>query len=74
MLDDRSVADDRQELIAAADGRRIVRRSDNVIEGQLRLDTIGNRPLAVLSTPLTRSVMQSGHRAFATSWCWSPCW
>jgi hypothetical protein len=62
MLDDRSVADDRQELIAATDGRRIVRRSDNVIEGQLRLDTIGNRPLAVLYTPLTRSVMQSGQQ------------
>ena len=27
------------ELLAAPDGRRIVRRSDNIIEGQLRLDT-----------------------------------
>jgi len=62
LLDDRSMIGDRQDLITAADGRRIVRRSDNVIEGQLRLDTIGNRPLAVLYTPLTRSVMQSGQQ------------
>src|ERR1044072_5135964 len=60
MLDDREVAGEKAELIASSDGRRIVRRSDNVIEGQLRLDTIDNHPLALLSTPLPRSVMQSG--------------
>ena len=62
LLGDRSVADDRQELLAASDGRRIVRRSENLIEGQLRLDSLGNHPLAVLYTPLQRSVMQSGQQ------------
>ena len=62
LLGDRAVAGDRQELLAAADGRRIVRRSENLIEGQLRLDSLGDRPLAVLYTPLQRSVMQSGQQ------------
>ena len=62
LLDDRSVAAERGELLAVDDGRRIVRRSDTVIEGQLRLDTIGNKPLAVLYTTLPRSVMQSGQQ------------
>ncbi len=34
----------------------------NLIEGQLRLDSIGNQPLAVLYTTLPRSVMQSGQQ------------
>jgi diguanylate cyclase (GGDEF)-like protein/PAS domain S-box-containing protein len=62
MLEDRSVAAEKAELLEAPDGRRIVRRSDNVIEGQLRLDSIDNRPLAVLATTLPRSVMQSGQQ------------
>ena len=62
MLDDRSVAAEKPELLAAPDGRRIVRRSDNVIEGQLRLDSIDNHPLALLATTLPRSVMQSGQQ------------
>ena len=62
MLDDRAVAAEKAELLVAPDGRRIVRRSDNVIEGQLRLDTIDNRPLAVMYTTLPRSVMQSGQQ------------
>jgi diguanylate cyclase (GGDEF)-like protein/PAS domain S-box-containing protein len=62
MLEDRSVADEKSELLAAPDGRRIVRRSDNVIEGQLRLDSIDNHPIAVLATTLPRSVMQSGQQ------------
>ncbi len=62
LLDDRSVAGERDALLAADDGRRIVRRSDTVIEGQLRLDTIGNKPLAVLYTTLPRSVTQSGQQ------------
>jgi diguanylate cyclase (GGDEF)-like protein/PAS domain S-box-containing protein len=61
-LDDRAVASEKQALLAEPDGRRIVRRSDNIIEGQLRLDSIDNRPLAVLYTPLQRSVMQSGEQ------------
>jgi diguanylate cyclase (GGDEF)-like protein/PAS domain S-box-containing protein len=62
MLDDRSVAAEKPQLLAAPDGRRIVRRSDNQIEGQLRLDSIDNHPLAVLATTLPRSVMQSGQQ------------
>lgn len=62
LLDDRSVADDRAELMVAPDGRRIVRRSDTAIEGQLRLDTIANRPIALLSTTQPRTVMQSGQQ------------
>jgi diguanylate cyclase (GGDEF)-like protein/PAS domain S-box-containing protein len=62
MLDDASVAADKPELLAARDGRRIVRRSDTVIEGQLRLDSIDNRPLAMLATTLPRSVMLSGQQ------------
>jgi diguanylate cyclase (GGDEF)-like protein/PAS domain S-box-containing protein len=62
MLDDRAVAGEKAALIEAAEGRRIVRRSDTVIEGQLRLDRIDNRPLAVLYTVLPRSVMQSGQQ------------
>ena len=59
-IDDRAVAAERDELLVAQDGRRIVRRSDTQIEGQLRLDTIDNKPLAVLYTMLPRTVMQSG--------------
>ena len=62
MLDDRAVAPEKPELLTAPDGRRIVRRSDNVIEGQLRLDTIHNHPLAVMYTTLPRNVMQSGQQ------------
>ena len=62
MLDERAIAPEKQELLVAPDGRRIVRRSDNAIEGQLRLDTIHNRPLAVMYTTLPRNVMQSGQQ------------
>jgi diguanylate cyclase (GGDEF)-like protein/PAS domain S-box-containing protein len=62
MLDDRAVAAEKTEILLAPDGRRIVRRSDNQIEGQLRLETIDNHPIAVLSTSLPRSVMQSGQQ------------
>ena len=60
MLDDRSVVAEKPELLVASDGRRIIRRSDAIIEGQLRLDTIGNHPIAVMYTALPRSVMSSG--------------
>jgi diguanylate cyclase (GGDEF)-like protein/PAS domain S-box-containing protein len=60
MLDDRSVADEKAALLAAPDGRRIVRRSDTAIDGELRLDSIDGHPLAVLTTTLPRTVMQSG--------------
>jgi diguanylate cyclase (GGDEF)-like protein/PAS domain S-box-containing protein len=60
LLDDRAVASEKQELLAAPDGRRILRRSKTTIEGQLRLDSIDNHPLAVMYTPLQRSVTQSG--------------
>jgi len=60
LLDDRAVASEKQDLLAAPDGRRIVRRSKTIIEGQLRLDSIDNHPLAVMYTPLQRSVTQSG--------------
>lgn len=62
MLDDRAVAAEKSEILLASDGRRIVRRSDNQIEGQLRLETIDNHPIAVLTTSLPRSVMQSGQQ------------
>jgi diguanylate cyclase (GGDEF)-like protein/PAS domain S-box-containing protein len=62
MLDDRSFAPEKTALVEATEGRRIVRRSDTVIEGQLRLDRIDGRPLAVLYTVLPRSVMQSGQQ------------
>ena len=48
MLADRSVADDRAELLVAPDGRRVVRRSDTAIEGQLRLDTIDLKEIAMI--------------------------
>jgi diguanylate cyclase (GGDEF)-like protein/PAS domain S-box-containing protein len=62
MLDDREVAAEKTELLVAPDGRRIVRRSDKLIEGQLRLDAIDNHPIALLTTSLPRSVMQSGQQ------------
>ena len=62
MLTDRAVADEKAEILVAPDGRRVVRRSDTAIEGQLRLDTVGNRPIAVLSTTQARNVMQSGQQ------------
>jgi diguanylate cyclase (GGDEF)-like protein/PAS domain S-box-containing protein len=62
MLDDRSVADEKADLLVAPDGRRVVRRTDSLIEGQLRLDTIANRPIALLSTTQPRTVMQSGQQ------------
>ena len=62
MLDDRSVAGDKADLLVAHDGRRFVRRSSTAIEGQLRLDTIDNRPVALLSTVQPRNVMQSGEQ------------
>jgi len=61
-LDERAVAAEKPELLAAAEGRRIVRRSNNVIEGQLRLDSVDNRPLAMLFTALPRTVMQNGQQ------------
>ena len=61
-LDDRAVADEKPELLVAPDGRRIIRRSDTTIEGQLRLDTIDNNPVAMLWTTQPRSVMQSGQQ------------
>jgi diguanylate cyclase (GGDEF)-like protein/PAS domain S-box-containing protein len=62
LLDDRSVAAEKPDLLTASDGRRIIRRSDNVIEGQLRLDAIDNHPLAVIYSTMPRSVMQSGQQ------------
>jgi len=62
MLDDRAVAADKPELLVASEGRRIIRRSDTAIEGQLRLDSIHNHPLAVLTTTLPRTVMQNGEQ------------
>ncbi len=62
MLDDRSVAAERAEIMVANDGRRFVRRSDTNIEGQLRLDTIDGHPFALLSTTQPRNVMQSGQQ------------
>jgi diguanylate cyclase (GGDEF)-like protein/PAS domain S-box-containing protein len=62
MLDDRLVAPEKAEILAADDGRRIVRRSPTDIEGQLRLDTIDNRPFALLSTTQPRNVMQGGQQ------------
>ncbi|HET7811565.1 MAG TPA: EAL domain-containing protein [Steroidobacteraceae bacterium] len=62
LLEDPSVAAEKQPLILAQDGRRIVRRSDTAIEGQLRIDSIDNRPLAVMYTLLPRSVVQSGQQ------------
>ncbi len=61
-LDDSSLVADKAQILSAPDGRRIMRRSDTNIEGQLRLDSIDNRPLAVLTTTLPRSVMQSGQQ------------
>jgi diguanylate cyclase (GGDEF)-like protein/PAS domain S-box-containing protein len=61
-IDDRSLASEKQEILVAADGRRIMRRSDTSIEGQLRLDTIANRPIAILTTTQPRTVMQSGQQ------------
>src|SRR5688572_10326365 len=60
MLDDRTVVAEKPDLLIAPDGRRIIRRSENIIEGQLRLDTIDNHPLAVVYTTLPRTVMQNG--------------
>ena len=62
LLDDRSVAAEKEEILQSPEGRRIVRRSDTNIEGQLRLDSIANKPLAVMTTTLPRSVMQSGEQ------------
>jgi diguanylate cyclase (GGDEF)-like protein/PAS domain S-box-containing protein len=62
LLDDPSIAAEKTEITGSAEGRRIVRRSDTAIEGQLRLDSIDDRPLAVLTTTLPRSVMQSGQQ------------
>jgi diguanylate cyclase (GGDEF)-like protein/PAS domain S-box-containing protein len=62
MLGDRVVEDERPELLVAPDGRRIIRRSDTVIEGQLRLDTIANNPIAMMWTTQPRNVMQSGQQ------------
>ncbi len=62
MLGDRAVADEKAEILSAADGRRVVQRSDSAIEGQLRLDTIDNHPIALLATTQPRSVMQSGQQ------------
>jgi PAS domain S-box-containing protein len=62
MLDDRAMAAEKAELLVAPDGRRILRRSENMIEGHLRLDTIGNQPIAALYTTLPRNVMQSGQQ------------
>jgi diguanylate cyclase (GGDEF)-like protein/PAS domain S-box-containing protein len=61
-LDDRAVAAEAPALLAATDGRRIVLRSETRIEGQLRLDSLDGKPLAVLYTTLPRSVMLSGEQ------------
>jgi len=61
-LDQPAVAAEASDLLAATDGRRILLRSENSIEGQLRLDTVAGKPLAVLSTTMPRSVMQSGEQ------------
>jgi diguanylate cyclase (GGDEF)-like protein/PAS domain S-box-containing protein len=61
-LEDRAVAAEKPQLLAASEGRRIVRRSNNVIEGQLRLDSVDNQPFALLYTYLPRTVMQSGQQ------------
>ena len=61
-IDDRSISAEQSEIVGATDGRRIVRRSETAIEGQLRLDTIANRPIALLSTTQPRTVMQSGQQ------------
>ncbi len=60
MLGDARISAETPDLLVAPDGRRIVRRSDTTIEGQLRLDTIENRPVAMLWTTQPRDVMQSG--------------
>ncbi len=62
MLGDRTIAAEKPELLVAPDGRRILRRSDTTIEGQLRLDTIDGTPIAMLWTTQPRSVMQSGQQ------------
>jgi diguanylate cyclase (GGDEF)-like protein/PAS domain S-box-containing protein len=62
LLDDRSIAAEKEAILVADDGRRFVRRSDTSIEGQLRLDTIDGQPFAVLSTVQPRNVMQSGQQ------------
>jgi diguanylate cyclase (GGDEF)-like protein/PAS domain S-box-containing protein len=62
MLRDRAVADEKAALLVAPDGRRIIRRSDTTIEGQLRLDTIDDTPIAMLWTAQPRNVMQSGQQ------------
>lgn len=62
MIGDRAVATEKSELLVAPDGRRIVRRSDTTIEGQLRIDTIDNNPIAVLWTTKPRNVMLSGQQ------------
>jgi diguanylate cyclase (GGDEF)-like protein/PAS domain S-box-containing protein len=61
-LADKAIAAEREDILSAPDGRRIVRRSETTIEGQLRLDTINNQPVAALTTKLARSVMQSGQQ------------
>jgi diguanylate cyclase (GGDEF)-like protein/PAS domain S-box-containing protein len=60
MIDDPAIATERQEIMAASGARRIVHRSDTIIDGQLRLDTIAGRPIAVLTTSLPRNVMLNG--------------
>jgi diguanylate cyclase (GGDEF)-like protein/PAS domain S-box-containing protein len=60
MIDDPAIAAERQDLITASGARRIVHRSDTIIDGQLRLDTIAGRPIAVLTTSLPRNVMLNG--------------
>ncbi len=61
-LDDKSIVLEKPDLLVATDGRRMVRRSNQVIEGQLRLDSIENRPIAVMTTSLPREVMHSGQQ------------
>ncbi|HUQ09947.1 MAG TPA: EAL domain-containing protein [Steroidobacteraceae bacterium] len=61
-IDDKSLGAEKAEILVAPDGRRVVRRSETAIEGQLRLDTIANRPIALLTTTQPRTVMQSGQQ------------
>ncbi len=61
-LEDKSLALEKAELLIAPEGRRIVRRSEETIEGQLRLDTIDHHPVAVMSIALPRQVMHSGQQ------------
>ncbi len=50
------------DLLTGAQDRTIKHRSDTIIEGHLRLDSLGGRPMSVMSTALPRKVTQSGQQ------------